>query len=153
VIVTLVVVQDVNHQAGQPCRYPGCMLLLLLVVGLPCELRLQHPLVVECKDHHRQGTSWEIDGSLKKSNFIGELLVVVVVVVFRTLIIILYLFVCIFVLEKFSTHLLISYFVYISSILSLFPIWFQSYFFLSFFLSLCPVVDLVLVVVVVVVGL
>jgi hypothetical protein len=109
----LVVAQDVNHQAGQPCRYPAC----LLVVGLACELRLPYRLVMECKDHHRQETNWEIDGSLKKSDFfIGELLVIVVVVVVvisRTLILLLLLlvFVCIFVLEKFSTYLLISHFI------------------------------------------
>ncbi len=78
----------------------------------------------------------QIDGSLKKSDIIGELLVVVVVVIFRTLIIILHLFVCIFVLEKFFTHLLISYFVYISNYIKLFDFLFgfnPISFFLSFF--------------------
>ncbi len=124
------------------------------MVRLPCALRLPYPLVMECQEDHRQETNLEIDGSLKKSDFIGELLVVVVVVISRTLILLLLLvFVCIFVLEKFCTYLLISHFIYISTtILSCFLFGaFQSYFFLSFFLSLCRVVDPVLVVVVVVV--
>lgn len=84
---------------------------MVVVVGLPCELRLPYPLVMECKDHHRQGTNWEIDGSLKKSDFIGELLVIVVVISRTLILLLLLVFVCIFVLEKFSTYLLISHFI------------------------------------------
>jgi len=59
VMGNLVVAQDVNHLAGQPCRNPGCLLLVVVVVvvvGLLCELRSHYPLVMECQDHHRQET-------------------------------------------------------------------------------------------------
>jgi len=50
VMGNLVVAQDVNRLAGQPCRYPGCLLVVVMVVvvvgRLPCELRSQYPLVM-----------------------------------------------------------------------------------------------------------